>query len=71
MLFVYEYCLSKIALMNYSNNSRLIIVNLHNWNGNSCISKEAYELANELGIKLLDMNGFYKYIHELENNKKY
>lgn len=65
MIFVYEYCLSKVFLKSLCPSNNSIIVNLHNWNGASCISKEAYEFANLINIKLLDMDMFYEYVNEL------
>lgn len=65
ILFVYEYCLSKAELARIMPSSRTIIVNLHNWNGASCISKEAYNFADSLGVLLLTMDDFYGYINKL------
>jgi len=69
--FIYEYCLSKLELQNLSPKKNTVLVNLHNWNGSSCISKEAYELAKELKITLLTTDDFYKYINRLKNAKKH
>lgn len=52
IVFGYEYCLSKIFLIKMSPEPRSTIVNLHNWNGQSCISKEAYDLAVTFGVTL-------------------
>ncbi len=62
--FIYKYCLSKAELISLSPKKDLIIVNLHNWNGEGCISKEAYEQADIMNVKLLTMNNFYKYVHK-------
>ncbi|GAF20017.1 hypothetical protein JCM19046_4717 [Bacillus sp. JCM 19046] len=35
-----------------------MILNLHNWNGEGCISAEAYELAKDIRVTLLTMDGF-------------
>ncbi len=59
--FVYKYCLSKTELVSLSPKKDLVIVNLHNWNGESCISMEAYLQAKIMGVELLTMNAFYKY----------
>jgi len=64
LIFVYEYCLSQAYLMQLSPDSNCIILNLHNWNGESCISKEAYNVAKKMNIKLLTMSAFYEYINE-------
>ncbi|EKB56313.1 hypothetical protein [Facklamia hominis] len=60
--FVYEYCLSKVFLSNMSINQNDVIVNLHNWNGENCISKEARELASIFDVTLLTMEEFYVYV---------
>lgn len=65
MIFVNEYCLSKVFLANLCPNSNSVIVNLHNWNGALCISNEAYEFANSINVELLDMDKFYKYVNQL------
>ena len=36
----------------------------HNWNGNSCISKQAYEMAAAMKVELLTMKAFYGYINK-------
>lgn len=52
--------------MNLSPEPNSVIVNLHNWNGESCISRQAYELAEDINVKLLTMRAFYKYINEIK-----
>lgn len=69
MLFVYEYCLSKAHLLYLAPEEKSVIVNLHNWNGCCCISREAYEVASALGITLLTMDDFYVYINRIKNSK--
>lgn len=69
IIFVYEYCLSKVSLVQLAPENNSVIVNLHNWNSHSCISKEAYELANQLGVKLLTMDDFYEYINKQKRNR--
>lgn len=66
LIFVYEYCLSQANLMHLSPEENNIIVNLHNWNGESCISKQAYELAERMNIRLLTMEAFYEYINSIK-----
>ena len=39
-----------------------VIVNLHNWNGESCISSEAYDLAEKLDVTLLTMDAYYDFV---------
>jgi hypothetical protein len=63
--FIYEYCLSKAELIELAPQKDLIIVNLHNWNGADCISKEAYEQAKIMSVELLTMDDFYKYVHRI------
>lgn len=65
MIFVYEYCLSEAALQQLLPEEKSIIVNLHNWNGESCISQQAYEVAKEMNVVLFTMKGFYRYINEI------
>lgn len=65
--FVYKYCLSKNDIISISPQSNSIIVNLHNWNGDGCISSEAYEQAELMNVKLLTMKAFYKFIYKLKN----
>ncbi|MDD3436452.1 MAG: HNH endonuclease signature motif containing protein [Candidatus Gastranaerophilales bacterium] len=66
IVFVYEYCLSRVSLEQLCPTHNSIIVNLHNWNGSSCISSEAYDFSREINVTLLDMTGFYKYINEIQ-----
>ena len=66
MIFVYEYCLSQSNLRNLLPEENSIIVNLHNLNGESCISKQAYELAERMNVRLLTMDAFYEYINEIK-----
>lgn len=68
VLFVYKYCLSKAELVNLGIVSGFIIVNLHNWNGDSCITQDAYALAKQLNVTLLNMDHFYRFVHGFENN---
>lgn len=67
MIFVYEYCLSKTALRELAPKEGSIVVNLHNWNGESCISYEAYQLAQKEKITLLTMDDFYEYINAIRD----
>lgn len=66
MIFVYEYCLSQAFLSQLSPEENSVIVNLHNWNGESCISHQAYSLAESMNVKLLTMSKFYRYINEIK-----
>ena len=66
IVFVYEYCLSRTFLSSMSPKPNYVIVNLHNWNGLCCISREALNLADNFEVKLLTMDEFYGYINELK-----
>jgi len=68
LIFIYEYCLSKVTLAQLSPEANSVIVNLHNWNGSSCISKEAHAFAKVINVRLLTMDNFYVYINELNSN---
>ena len=67
MIFVYKYCLSEADLLAMTPEERTIIVNLHNWNGKSCISQKAYDLASKMNVRLLTMDAFYEYINKIKN----
>ena len=66
MIFVYKYCLSETDLKQMLPEEETVIVNLHNWNGSSCISSKAFELANKINVTLLTIEDFYEYINELK-----
>lgn len=67
MIFVYEYCLSEAFLLQMFTEENSVIVNLHNWNGKSCISKQAYALSEKMNVRLLTMDDFYEYINEIKH----
>ena len=66
IVFVYEYCLSRTFLSSMSPKPNYVIVNLHNWNGSYCISREVLNLADNFEVKLLTMDEFYGYINEIK-----
>lgn len=66
IVFVYEYCLSRTFLSSMSPKPNYVIVNLHNWNGSCCISREALNLADNFEVKLLTMDEFYGCINEIK-----
>ena len=66
MIFIYEYCLSKASLAQLCPEANSVIVNLHNWNGESCISSEAHSFASTINVTLLDMDKFYEYIKNIQ-----
>ncbi len=68
IVFIYDYCLNKVDLMKLSPAENSVLVNLHNWNGEGCISSEAYDLADKMGVTLLTMDKFYGYIGKLKFN---
>ena len=65
IIFVYEYCLSKVSLMQLASEEGSIIVNLHHWNGEFCISQEAFDIAKIMNITLLWMGDFYEYFKKI------
>lgn len=65
MIFVYRYCLSEADLKQMLPDENTVIVNLHNWNGDSCISQKAREFAGKINVKLLTIEDFYVYINGL------
>lgn len=64
--FVYEYCLSVEFLRRLDPDKRSIIVNLHNWNGDLCISKDAYNLADKFEVTLQTTDEFQKFVRDLQ-----
>lgn len=69
LVFVYEYCLSKIDLLKMAPKEESVIVNLHNWNGSGCVSSEAYEVSEKMNVTILTMDDFYGYINEISRGK--
>lgn len=65
MIFVYKYCLSEADLKQMLPDENTVIVNLHNWNGDSCISQKAREFASKINVTLLTIEDFYGYINGL------
>ncbi len=65
IIFVYEYCFSQMNLIQLCPEPKSIIVNLHNWNGDSCISSEAYSYSKQLDVHLLTMPQFYDFIRSI------
>ena len=63
--FIYEYCLSREKLISLAPRRDLVVFNLHNFNGENCISKEAYTQAEIMEVKLLLHDTFYKYVYRL------
>ncbi len=68
-IFVYEYCLSKASLLHRAPEENSVLVNLHNWNGASCISREAYAEAEKMNVTLLTMDAFYEYISDIKGKE--
>lgn len=68
IIFVYKYCLSRNDLERMMPEERAVIVNLHHWNGESCISGEAYEASNEMNVKLLTMKGYYGFVNSIKKS---
>lgn len=63
--FVYVYCLSDAILMSMNPEENSIVVNLHGWNGEHCISKKAHERAKQMKVKLMTTDNFRAYISEM------
>ena len=70
LIFIYEYCLSQSKLIHLAPEKNSIIVNLHNWNGESCISSQAYAEAKCMNVRLLTMKAFYGYINEIMSTEQ-
>lgn len=68
LYYVYEYCLSEVDLRNLCPDEGSVVVNLHNWNGDGCISENAYLFAKMIGVKLLTMDKYYDYIKSQRQN---
>lgn len=66
LIFVYEYCLTKEALYDISPNEGTVIINLHNWNGENSISREAHDFAKSINTTLLTMEDYYKFVHKIK-----
>lgn len=66
IIFVYEYCLTTEYLMREAYSEGSIIINLHNWNGEKSISKDAKDLAIKMNIKLLTMEEYYPYVRSIK-----
>lgn len=69
IIFVYEYCLSETDLLQIAPKANSIIVNLHNWNGESCISKQAYSFSKKIDVTLFTMGDFYGYINGIKHKR--
>jgi len=67
VVFIYKYCLSYSDLMDMLPDENSIIVNLHNWNGDLCISAQAYELAESMNVTLLTSRAFLAYVNKIKN----
>lgn len=70
IIYVYKYCLSRMDLERMLPEVDTVIVNLHNWNGESCISSEAYDLAEKLDVTLLTMDAYYDFVKTNRKNKR-
>ena len=69
IVFIYEYCLSEAELLRLAPAENCVVVNLHNWNGGSCISKQAYALADKMNITLLTKEAFYGFVNTIAHNR--
>ena len=62
---IYKYCFSESDIREMSPPKNLIIVNLHNFNGDGCISESARNIAQDMQVKVFTTNEFYKFCHAL------
>lgn len=69
IIYVYKYCFSRNDLERMLPEENAVIVNLHNWNGESCISHEAYDFAKKIDVTLLTMDEYYDFIKTNRKNK--
>ena len=65
------YCMNPNCRCNLFAGTGDIIEKAHidpycNWNGESCISRQAYERAEKMNVKLLTMDAFYEYVQEIK-----
>ena len=60
---VCEYCLSASDILKLSPQKGIFIVNLFNFHGKFCVSKEAYRLGAEMGVKIFTAKAFYRFCH--------
>ena len=67
--FVYEYCLSEASLRTLYPEKHSIVINLHNWNGECCISEAAYSFAKRINVTLFTSEKFYEYIKSIKNSQ--
>lgn len=68
--FVYKYCLSKAELEQLLPEEGSIVVNLHHWNGDCCISQEAYETAARMNVTLMTRDAFfYEYLTSIKQGR--
>lgn len=70
VIFVYKYCFSRADLLVLNPDEGSVVVNLHNWNGMLCITSEATELADDMDVTLLTMDGFYDFIRGFKRNRR-
>lgn len=66
IIFVYQYCLSKKFLEEIMPDEGSVIVNLHHWNGNLCISSEAKNFSKTLNVTLLTKDDFYEFAKQFK-----
>jgi len=68
IIFVSEYCLSREKIEEMMPEPGTVIVNLHDWNGDKCISTEANDLAKDFEVKLLTKRKFYGFINGIKQS---
>ena len=67
IIFVYEYCISEAYVMSMVVPENSIVVNLHGWNGDLCISPKAYECADQIKVRLMTTEKFRSYLKDIKN----
>ncbi len=60
---VFEYCLSAARIRELSPKKGLLIINLHFFNGEECISADAYKLGESMKVKIFTAQAFYSFCH--------
>ena len=63
VIMVRKYCLSESDIRELSPQKGIFIVNLFNFIGDFCISKDAYRVGDAMGVKIFTSKAFYKFCH--------
>ena len=60
----YEYSLSESDMHEFPVDPSVYVVNLHNWNGDSCITSAARDYASSFGMQLFAQREFFRFAHK-------